>query len=99
MKNISQKMQSAEVLPQIGYADSEGRAVVADQYSWVAGFDPKKATVTKLVLDAMNETFKAFGISLVNATFSWDGDASVEQVYGKLRELQLIPDELVLREG
>jgi len=85
-----------DVLQQIGYVDDEGRAVVADHNSQAVGSDGASASVIKILCDALDAKLQTVGLHLVNACVGWQTDESAEQVYAKLRNMQLIPDSFVL---
>jgi hypothetical protein len=92
MKKVSKQVQVKDGLQQ-GYADDEGRAVVEDRNSRAIGPTPEKASVIKMLLDSFAEKLEGVGLILADAGVSWETDESPEQVYGKLRQLQLISVE------
>jgi hypothetical protein len=97
MKEETRRAQMQDVL-QLGYADDEGRAVVEDRNSRTTGPNPEKASVIKMLLDSFDQRLKPVGLILTNACVSWETDESPEQVYDKLRQMQLIPEQLTLSE-
>lgn len=96
MKEEAKRAQMQDVLQQIGYVDDEGRAVVGDHHSRAVGPDGASTSVIKILCEALDAKVQTVGLSLVNACVGWRTDESAEQVYAKLRNMQIIPDSLVL---
>jgi len=93
MKDVSKKVQMQDGLQQLGYADGEGRAVVADRNSRAIGPTPEGASVIKMLLDSFAEKLEGVGLILTDAGVFWETDESPERVYEKLRQAQLISVE------
>jgi len=96
MQEETKRAQMQDVLQQIGYVDDEGRAVVEDHNSRAIGPDGASASVIKILCEALDAKLQTVGLVLAGASIGWRTDESAEQVYAKLRNMQLIPDSLVL---
>jgi hypothetical protein len=95
MKELSKREQMQDVLEIVGGTvshDIAARPVVEDQDSRATGPTLEKAAVIKALLDSFSDALRRVGLNLVNAHILWESDESAEQIYDRLRGMNLISD-------
>ncbi len=88
MSKVSKREQMKDMIPTL--TQRGNRCVARDSFSEADGPQPKRALLTKLLLDCFNAKIQPLGLSLVHARLGWDSGTSPDEAFAKLQQLGLL---------